>query len=453
MEKFVPHLKGRWFSGSIQERRETPLPFFTKLAAMGKISSFRAYWLRVYCLNHPDAIKQVFVDNAQNYWKGRFVRFLYPLLGQGLLTSEGDYWKRNRRLAQPAFHRDRLGMLVQQMAAGTTQMLDRWESSAEGASINLLPEMMGLTMSIVARTLFSADVTGNVKEVGGALSLGIEETNRRVLALNPFLSVLPTQRNREFKNAVETLNGVMMRIIEQHREAGLSSDLLSMLMEARDTETGEGLSDRQLRDECMTLFLAGHETTAVGLTWLWSLLTKHPEVEWRLRKEISEVLGDRTPTPTDLPKLKYTQMVWDETLRLYPPAWLVARESYAPDVIDGYPIPAKATLVVCSYALHRSPQFWDEPDRFDPERFSPDRNQGRPRHAYIPFGAGQRMCIGNNFANMEAQVIIPMMLQRFRIQVLDATNLEPEPLITLRPKGGVLARLYRPDRGETRVSA
>jgi cytochrome P450 len=302
-------------------------------------------------------------------------------------------------------------------------------------------------------------VSREAAEIGQALSFAIEETNRRILTFNPLIMKIPSRKKREFDRAVETIDRVILRIIAERRRSGeRHEDLLGMLMDARDADSGQGMTDGQLRDEAMTLFLAGHETTAVALSWLWYLLARHPDIEQRLRDELATVLGGRSPTAGDAQRLELTRRVWDETLRLYPPVWIFTRQSYGPDVICSHRVPRNAVILVCPYAMHRSPRWWEAPERFDPDRFSPERTAARPKHAYLPFGAGQRMCIGNVFATIEAQVIVAMVLQRFRLRVpTGIQSVDPDPLVTLRPKGGMplwvesLAAL--PVSAEARASA
>jgi cytochrome P450 len=446
----APFLKGHWLKGVIDERKADPYGLFSRMSTMGDVVGARVLHVRAFLLNHPDAIKHVWLDNAQGYWKGKAMKFLTPLLGEGLFTAEGELWKRNRRLTQPAFHRERLAGLVSTMADAATGLVDRWAdhpSLRTGEPFDVMSEMMALTMSIAARTLFSTDVSGDAAEVGKAMSFALEETNRRLLTFNPLVLVLPTRRYRQFEEAKASLDRIIYKIIDgRRRRETAGHDLLAMLMEARDADTGEQMNDRQLRDEVMTIFLAGHETTAVALTWLFYLLAQHPEVEARMRAEIREVLDDRPATAADLPRLKYTLMAIEEAMRLYPPAWLNGRQALRDDVVMGYRIPAGSHVIAVPWVLHRSPRFWEQPERFDPERFSPERSAQRPRLAYFPFGIGQRMCIGFQFALMEAQVIAARVLQRFHLALRPGTPVEPDPQVTLRPRGGMPLVLQPADR-------
>jgi len=307
--------------------------------------------------------------------------------------------------------------------------------------VDLAAEMMRLTLDVVSRTLFGADVAG-ADEVARAVYKCIQLSNDRMLSLNPLVTVLPTQANRDFKEALRVVDQAVFGIIEQRRrETTPRHDLLAMLMEAVDEDTREGMNNQQLRDEVMTLFVAGQDTTAAGLTWLFSLLHCHPEVARKVRDEVAQVVGDREPTGQDLMQLKYTRWTFEETLRLYPPAWVIGRFSKEDDVLGGCRVPKGTYVLMSPFILHRHPAYWEDPERFDPERFTPERTQQRPKLAYVPFGAGQRQCIGNNFAMMEVQVIAAMVLRRFKLELVSGQMPQPEPLLTLRPKGAVPTRL------------
>lgn len=431
--------RGRLLMGSLPERRKKPLKLYMEGALnYGDVVFYKMGPMRVYQLNNPDHIKHVLADNQKNYFKGKGYDKLFPVLGNGLLLSHGEFWHRQRRLAQPAFHRQRLAGFVETMCDSTDAMIERWkEHESSGASFDVAREMMRLTLGIVSRTLLSTDVSDAADAVGAALSRLLEEANIRTLSVLPW-ERLPLPRNSQFRKDLATLNGVVYRIIEERRKTGADAgDLLSMLMHAKDEDTGEMMNDRQLRDEVMTMFLAGHETTANLLAWTWYLLSKHPEIARRVRAEVIEVLGDRKPQFDDVPKLRYSMMVLEEALRLYPPAWVFARENHHDDVIGGYRIPAGSIIVLVPYVVHRLPNLWQNPEGFDPERFSPENAAGRHKYAYFPFGGGPRFCIGNNFALTEALVILAMVIRRYRLDLVPGQFIEPEPLITLRPKKGV----------------
>jgi cytochrome P450 len=323
----------------------------------------------------------------------------------------------------------------------TGQMLDRWQQYANtNQAIDVSDEMMHLTLMIISRTMFGADLGAEANRIGQAVSTGIIESNRRMFSFPEIPFWIPTPANRRFLDARAVLDEVVQRMITNRRQSGnpaAHNDLLSMLIEAQDEATGERMSDQQLRDEVLTIFVAGHETTANALSWAWYLLSRNPAVRTKLRHELDQVLGGRTPTMADLPNLRYTAMVIEEAMRLYPPAWEIERQAVADDTIGGYHIPAGTIVMLSPYVVHRHPQFWSNPEGFEPERFLPERSEGRPRFAYFPFGGGPRLCIGNNFALMEAQLILAMVTQRFDLNLLPGRIPSPEPLVTLRPHGGV----------------
>ncbi|WP_257458377.1 cytochrome P450 [Archangium lipolyticum] len=452
----VPGPRGHWFWGSIQERRREPLQLFTRAhQEHGDFVRLRmGPTIHLLSLASPELIKHVLVDHADRYNKPpSFLRDVRDLLGNGLFSSEGDFWKRQRRLMQPSFHKERLATLAEGMVDVTGQMLARWRSHSTSAPLDIFSEMMRLTLAVVGRALFSTDVSGTAERVGQAMAVALEEVNYRGLSfgLRP-PDFIPTARNRAWRRVLSTLDAIVFDIIARRREGQThGDDLLATLMATQDADTGERMTDQQLRDETMTLFLAGHETTATALAWMWHLLSQHPDVEARARAEVDTVLGDRLPTADDLPHLRYLTQIFEETLRLYPPAWLFARQPVKEDVLAGVHIPASPRVIVTlnAYVLQRNPKLWPDPERFDPDRFSPEHAADRPRFSLLPFGGGQRLCIGNAFALMEATLITATVLQRFQLRALPGRPVEPEPLITLRPKGGLpmlLEPLSRPAR-------
>jgi cytochrome P450 len=370
---------------------------------------------------------------------------LQPLVGNGLLTSDGEFWLMQRRLSQPAFHRQRIDGFAETMTAATVRMLDEWAARAgREETLDMSEHMMRLTLEIVGRTLFSMDLTGASETVGKAFSRVNHQMTE--LTIDPLalaklrLSFLPSMRR--LRGDIQILDDVVNQVIrERRRSGGPDNDLLGMLMAARDESSGAMMDDKQLRDEVMTIMLAGHETTAVALSWAMYLLARHPEVARRLESEIDEVLAGRVPTTADLPALIYNRMVIDETLRLYPPAYTIARWGHEPDRVGPFDLPANSSILLLTYVTHRHPDFWEAPDRFDPERFAPGQGADRPRFAYLPFGGGPRQCIGNSFALVEAQLLLALIVQRFRWTLPAGYRAELEPLITLRPKGGLPVRL------------
>jgi cytochrome P450 len=424
--------------------RPDPLAYTLGLARrFGDVVRIRVGPFRSYMVFHPDDVKHVLQDNHQNYVKGLIIDRTKVLIGDGLFTSEGSFWRRQRRLAQPAFHRQRSAGFATAMTDATAAMLARWDAHAgSGVPFDVAAEMNRLTLRVVGQTLFSMDLDGAAADVGRALQVALAYVDRRALLVAPSPLIVPTPQNLRFRRARRVLDRVVYDIIETRRRDGSqTSDLLSMLLQARDEETGEGMSDRQLRDEVMTFLLAGHETTAAALAWTWYLLARHPAVEARLRAEVDTVVGDRTPTVEDLPALSYTRMVVEETMRLYPPVWGIGRQTIGEDTLGGYRVPAKVVVSISPYVTHRHPACWDDPERFDPERFTPERAAGRSRFAYLPFSGGPRLCIGSEFALMEAQLVIAMVVQRYRLALVPGRVVEPEVRLTLRPRGGLPATL------------
>jgi cytochrome P450 len=425
--------------------RRDPLTFLSGAArAHGDVVRLDAWPLFVvHLLYHPDHIKYVLQENNRNYWKGNLVGRVKPLIGEGLFTSEGDFWLRQRRLAQPAFHHQRIDSFATIMSTAGSRMLEGWETAAAaGTPIDLMEQASRVTLRIVGQALFGIDLIGESAGVGRAMLVALQFVSEEAFSLFPSVLMLPTPRNLRFRRARAELDRVVLGIIEHRRRSAASGDdLLAMMMEARDADTDEGMSDRQLRDEIMTFVLAGHETTAVTVAWACLLLAQHPEVGDRLRQEVSTVLSGRPPALADLPRLELTRRVIDETLRLYPPVAVISRETFAPDEIDGYAIPAKSGVMMSPYVTHRHPAFWLDPERFDPDRFTPEKIAARPRFAYFPFGGGPRLCIGNEFALMEAQILLAMIVQRYRVAVAPGHAVQHEIRVTLRPRQPMLMML------------
>ena len=433
-----PRMNRRHPLGVWSQLREDPLRFLTDAGHRhGDVVAFRVGPVQAMLLRHPDAIKHVLVDNNHNYDKRtRGYDVLRQFLGNGLLTSDGDFWRRQRRIAQPAFHRRRIAGFADTMITDTLAMLEHWQDAATlGRSIDMAHEMMALTLRIVGKTLLSTDVADRADQVGNAVTVLNEWADRALDSLLPIgFPTLATMRARE---SSRRLDRVINDIIARRRAGEQAEDLLGMLMEARDAETGEGMTDRQLRDEVTTMFLAGHETTANALAWTFYVLSTHPEVERRVRTELDEVLGGRPPTLDDLPSLPFLLQVLKESMRLYPPAWIIDRHAIGEDEVLGYRVRKDTLVLISPYVTHRHPAFWPNPEGFDPERFTAEREEARPRYAYFPFGGGPRQCIGNGFAMMEAQLIVACVLQRFRPWLVPGHPVRPEPLITLRPRFGL----------------
>jgi len=426
--------------------RRDPLAFVSGLARdYGDSVLVRMGPVHFYMFFHPDAVKHVLQENHQNYVKGPIIGRVKVLIGEGLFTSEGSFWRRQRRLAQPAFHRDRIAGLVDTMVRCTAERLDGWAPrAAERTPFDVAEEMSALTLTIVGRALFGRDLSGEAAAAGRALGVTLEIAAERAMSYAVLPLAIPTARNRAFRRARRVLDDLVYQMIDARRQGGgEAGDLLSMLMAARDEETGEGMTRRQLRDEVMTFFLAGHETTAVALSWTWSLLANHSDVVERLRREVADALGTRSPTIADLPNLPLCRQVVEEAMRLYPPVWGVGRQALKEDTVGGYRIPAGAILSLSPWVTHRHSAIWADPDRFDPDRFAPDQVRSRPKHAYFPFSSGPRLCIGETFALVEAQIVVAMMMQRYALALPAGAMVVPEPHLTLRPRGG-LPMILRP---------
>lgn len=423
---------------------KSPIEFFTEnYNTMGPV-----YWVKspirnICVLNHPDAIRHVLQDNNKNYVKSFGYDPLKLLLGNGLLTSEGDFWRKQRRLAQPAFHKEKLAAIVDTMITCTGQMLGRWER-LEGEELNVSAEMNKVALDIVSKSLFISNVEAEMDKISKWVTIAIEKGAERIRSPFKLPAWLPVPSNREETQAVKVLNEVVNSIIEKRRNEGISyDDLLSMLMDARDEDTGEGMSNQQLRDEVMTIFIAGHETTANALTWAFYLLAQNPGIEQKLYEEVSRALQGRPLSFDDLRNLPYTRQVIDETMRLYPPAWIIGRKNIADDEIAGYHIPAGTNCLIPTLCLHRSAVFWENPEKFDPERFAPENNKQQQRFTYFPFGGGPRLCIGNNFALMEMQVVLASIIQKFHLIFSGGSEINLDPLITLRPDKNIYLKLVK----------
>src|SRR5215204_1543850 len=436
-----PGPRGNVVLGSIGDIYRDRLRFVLDVAGTyGEVARYRVAHTRMYQVSSPEGVGRILHDNHRNYSKDvATFGTLKLFLGNGLFTSDGDFWRRQRRLAQPAFHRRRVAAFGELMTDATLEMLDRWRPLADrGQPLDVGAEFSRLTMEVVTRALFSTSVEGDISTIGRAIATLLDDvTFRFTFPFYPPLRV-PTPRNRRFLAARAALDEVVYEIISERRQRpGEHDDLLALLMEARDEDTGEGMSDKQLRDEVITLFLAGHETTANALTWGTYLLSTHVAVARRLHAEVDGTLQGRIPMAADLPNLPYTRMVIDETLRLYPPAWITNRRAIEDDIVCGYRIPADATVSISPYVTHRDPTLWDNPEGFDPERFAPERSAGRPHYAYFPFGGGPRQCIGKGFALMESTLVLVLLAQRYELHLVPGRRVEAEAMATLRPRHGM----------------
>ena len=400
--------------------------------------------LQLYFVSDPAVIDEILVKKADSFRKDRTSRLLGRVVGNGLLVNEGESWRHQRRLLQPAFHQRHLQTYAERMVDAAARAAAGWRA---GEVRNVHDDMMAVTMTIVAEALFGTEVAGNADQVGSAISSMMEEFGR-ILGLAARFQPpawVPTRANRRFRAAARQIDGLIQRIIDQRKHnPAAREDLLSLLVQARD-ENGAGMSDAQIRDEAMTLFLAGHETTALALTYALTLMAQHPAEQARVTAEVARVVGDRPARFDDLPALVETEWVVLETMRLYPPAWALGRQALAPVEVGGFQFPRGAEFVMSPWVVHRDPKLFAEPERFDPQRWRDGLQQRLPRFAYFPFGGGPRVCIGNRFAMMEAKLVLATLLQRFRVAAAPETQLALAPSVTLRPRDGVRLRLLAPD--------
>ncbi|AGA29067.1 cytochrome P450 [Singulisphaera acidiphila] len=431
-----PGPKGNWLTGSLPAFRRDRLGFLTECAqTYGDVVAFRLGPRKMMLVNHPDLVEEVLVTNNRHYIKHFALRMTEKTLGNGLLTSESDFWRRQRRLAQPAFHRERIAGHAEVMVAFTERMLQTWSS---GQVRDVQEAMMRLTLEIIAKTLFDADVSAESAALSAAMETTLRSFTERVNHLVSLPDFIPTPGNLRLARAVKRLDAIIFEMIARRRASGEDrGDLLSMLLNAQDENNGDRMTDRQLRDEAMTLFMAGHETTANTLTWAWYLLAQHPEVEARLHEELDQVLGDRAPTLADLPRLSFTEHVITESLRVHPTVWLLGREAIVPTVVGRYPVPVGMTVYMSQWVVHRDPRFFEDPESFRPERWQDGLMKRIPRYAYFPFGGGPRICIGNSFAMMEAVLLLATIARRFRLGLEPGTKAKLLPTMTLRADGGI----------------
>jgi len=426
--------------GITTQVRKDPLGYFARIAAEYEgLSMLPVGSDKLYLLNSPDTLKHVFVSNWRNYRKSDFYNKLRPFFGESIVTSDGDYWRRQRQLLKPAFHRTSLQRFGQIMRSATHEKILAWRDRPAGRTFDMAAELTELTLAIVMESLFTADAKGRTDTIAQAVDTLTEVFERRVWAV-PDIHNLPVSplfwRHRRARAA---LDEIVFDIIERRLRSGeAGDDLLGMLLSAKDPDTGEGMTASQLRDEITTLLATGHESTANAAIWVFYTLAQHPEIEAKVCEEISQVCGSVTPTDANLRNLTYQRMVIEEVMRLYPPAWTASRTAIEDDVIDGYDVPAGTNIMVSPYVIHRNPRYWPDPERLDPMRFSPEQQEGRPKFAYIPFAGGPRNCIGANFAMMELQIVITMLLQAFRLELAPQPPIEREAFISIRPKNGML---------------
>jgi cytochrome P450 len=436
--RYPPGPKSKSLLGNMPLAGADPLGVYSRWATeYGGIFHYRFLWNHIYFLSDPDYIDYVLVRNASNFIKDRTTRNIRWLIGDGLVLTEGEHWMRQRRLIQPAFHRDRIAGYAAIMTSYTRDMAAGWRS---GAAVDIHREMMQLTLRIVIRSLFGVE-TGETQAISRSLNVVANNNLGIRLLMPPWLRSLPWPGMSEFHRAVEDLNRTVARIIAQRRQLKQGGDdLLAMLMAAQD-EDGSGMSDKQIRDEVMTFFLAGHETTALALSWALYLLSRNPDAERKLHEELDRVLGGGAAELPDLASLIWTDCVIKEAMRLYPPVWAMGRTALREFELGGYAIPKGAMVVMSQWVVHRDARHFPNPEKFDPGRWTAERAQKLPRFAYFPFGGGQRQCIGNTFATMEAVLALATIAQRFQVRVAADYIAAPVPGFTLRPRGGIPAMI------------
>lgn len=430
----------------IPEIQRDPLAFLQRNAAeYGDFIHYPLGLWEVYQLNHPDLIEHILVTNQRNYSKNTVqYNTLAKITGRGLLTSDGRFWRRQRRMIQPAFHRQKVLDWGQIMMAATQKMLQKWVLCAQsGRPLDIDEEMMAVTLEIIGQALLGIDLEEDAANLAQAVLTMLEYVVYRSQRPVVLPLAVPTPRNRRFRAGLQKLDALIHQAIAAHEQGyGNPNDILSHMLAATERETGAAMTRAELRDEIITLIVAGHETAASGLVWLFYLLGQHPEVESELVAEIDGVLNGRLPTTDDLPNLPTVERTIAEALRLFPPAWVVTRRAVGADTLLGERIPANALIIMSPFTTHRHPVFWEKPDRFYPDHFLPKAEKARPRYAYFPFGGGSRLCIGDSFAKVEMALIVTAVLQKYRLQLLPNHPVTPDPLVTIRPKHGLMVTIH-----------
>ncbi len=438
-----PQARGLPLIGVLPEVWKDPLGFFLNAAqTYGNVVRVDMGPRPMFLVSDPDSVKYILQENNKNYVKG--YEMVKPLMGEGLVSSDGDLWLRQRRLIQPLFNRPNLVSLLPMMVQAAQETIETWKKRPTPPEpVDIAAEMMLLTQTIILRTMFSADMGERSQTIAEDFATTLEYMNTMMVSPHPILQRLPTPANKRNKDALRRLNGIVYEIIADRRRKGNHSrnDLLAVLMEARDQDSGQGMSDQQMRDEVITIFLAGHETTATLLAWTWYLLGQHPQVEARVRAEVDEVLQGHPASAEEINRLVYTRQVLDESLRLYPPAWMFARRLVADDEVGGFHLQAGQMVMLSPYVTQHLPAYWPDPFGFDPGRFTPEAIAARPRFAYFPFGGGPRQCVGMPFTLLEAPLLLSMIMQNFRLEPVPGMEVKPTPQATLRPKPGVFMRI------------
>ncbi len=409
----------------------------------GDVSRFQFGPMKAHLFVRPEHVHHILVERRENYIKGASHDKLRMWLGRAILTSEGEHWQQQRRLMSPTYTPKNITRFANIMTTVAEETRERW-LARRGQMVNINAEMTRLTTSVISRSMFTEDIVDAASKVDVALQTILGQSVQRMTAPIDLPLFIPTPANRAYQWAVNTLDAFIYDVIRRRRAQSDGDDLLWLLIQARDQETGAVMDDRQLRDEVLVTFFAGHETTAQLLTWAWLLLSQNPDVEAKLHDELSRVLSGRAPTVEDVPQLVYTRMILDETLRFYPPVAMFPRDVVADDEIDGYAIPKGTMVFLGPYMTHRHPEFWPRPLEFYPEHFAPGEAEKRPRYSYYPFSAGPRTCIGNHFALLEATLVLAELAQRFTPRLVPGQNLEPEFVGTLRPRNATLMMELQP---------
>ncbi|HMP01758.1 MAG TPA: cytochrome P450 [Gemmatales bacterium] len=441
----APAMPGGWLLGNLTQFAADPLAFLTRCQReRGEIVRIRLGWQRIIVVSQPDHIASILVNRDGHYRKRRIeFKALGTVIGAGLLTTDGEVWKQQRKLMQPLFAQQQLARYGPDMTTLTARQIERWRPAARSQEpLDITLGITDLTLAIVAKTLLGTEFSATSTELKQAIVTAIQYADQfdQLITLPPWI---PTPKNRRFLKARALLDSLVFQMIEQRRQRlDEGHDLLAVLVRATDAETGQGMTNQTLRDQVMTFFLAGHETTAQALSWTLYLLAQHPEVQERVRAEAERVLGDRPPTCADLHDLEYTKQVVLEGMRLYPPVWALAREVVHDHELGGCRVPAGCEVMFSQWVMHRHPDYWEEPERFDPERFSSARSVGRSLGVYFPFGGGPRVCIGQTFSMVELQLILPMILRAFRLELVADHPVTPATTITLRPTRGIHVRLF-----------
>lgn len=435
-----PTVKTDLFGGHFRSFRKAPTEFLTRLSKLGDVSTFRVGKIPAYLINHPDLIRDLLVTNHSKFIKGRALQRAKGLLGEGLLTSEKEFHLRQRRMIQPAFHRARIAEYAKSMIEFSDKLSNEWR---EGDVRDIDREMMRLTLWIVGKTLFNANVETEAADVGKAMTTIVSMFNFMLLPFSELLEKLPLPQIRRLKNARKTLDEVIYKIIDERRRSGEDTgDLLSMLLMAQDEETGGAMTDKQVRDECLTLFLAGHETTANALTWTFYLLSQNPESERKFHDELTEVLSDKPLTPEAYPRLKFTEQILAESMRLFPPAWTVGRLATEAHQFNNFHVAPKSLVLASQFVMHRDARFWENAESFQPERWEklPIKEAGN-KFIYFPFSKGIRNCIGEQFAWMEGVLLLANLGRKWKLSLATEQKIALHPMITLRPKFGMKMRI------------